>query len=232
MRRFLSVQMWRLVIVAVALLVMQGCLPARPGPVIQTYQLNPMPDPERTARPVYQPVPATLLVSTPKARAGFDTPRMAYVQRPHELQYFTKNQWADTPARMLVPTLTQALEQSRIWDAVVVMPSIVRGDYRLDIDNLVLQHEFLQSPSQIHLSLRAQLIDVKEPCVLGTTDFDVLQPAPSDDPYGGVLAANQAAAKLLEQLVAWLSTYMNEGAQQGCERSSPTSNRTSLHKKT
>lgn len=230
MRRSPSIQTFGLVIVGVALLVMQGCLPARPVHVMQTYQLNPMPDPERSARPVYQPVPATLLVSLPKARPGFDTPRMAYLQRSYEVQYFTKNQWTDTPARMLVPPLTQALEQSRIWDAVVVMPSIVRGDYRLDIDNLVLQQEFLQSPSQIHLSLRAQLIDVEEQCVLGTTDFDVLQPAPSDDPYGGVLAANQAAAKLLEQLVAWLSTYMNEGAQQGCERSSPAANRTSVHK--
>ncbi len=225
MRRYPSVQTFRLILVTAALLVTQGCLPARPGPVIQTYLLNPMPDPERTARPVYQPVPATLLVSTPKARSGFDTPQMAYIQRPHELQYFAKNQWTDSPARMLVPPLTKALEQSRIWDAVVVMPSIARGDYRLDIDNLVLQQEFFESPSEIHLSLRAQLIDVHDQCVLGTTDFDVLQPAPSDDPYGGVLAANQAAAKLLEQLVAWLSTYMNESAQQGCGRSSPTSNR-------
>lgn len=232
MRRSLLVQTCTLVVAGMMLLALQACLPARPGPVIQTYQLNPLPDPERSARPVYQPVPATLLVSTPKARAGFDTARMAYVRRPHELEYFSRNQWTDLPTRMLVPPLTQALEQSRIWDAVVVMPSIVRGDYRLDIDNLMLQQEFLQSPSQIHLSLRAQLIDVDQACVLGTTDFDVLQPAPSDDPYGGVLAANQAAAKLLEQLVAWLSTYMNEGAQQGCEGSSPAANRTGLREKT
>ncbi len=228
MRRLLSIPVSGLVAMAFALLVIQGCLSARPGLVIQTYQLNPMPDPERSARPVYQPVPATLLVNTPKSRAGFDTPQMAYVKRAHELQYFSKNQWAETPARMLVPPLTQALEHSGIWDAVVVMPSIVRGDYRLDIDNLILQQEFFESPSQIHLSLRAQLIDVHKQCVMGTTDFDVLQPTPSDDPYGGVLASNQAAAKLLEQLVAWLSTYMNESAQQGCERSSPTSNRTGM----
>ncbi len=230
MRRLLTVPFLLVGLAAFVLLVIQGCLPTRPGPVIQTYQLNPVPDPEHSARPVYQPVPATLLVNTPKARAGFDTSRMAYVKRPHELQYFSKNQWAETPARMLTPPLTQALERSGIWDAVVVMPSIVRGSYRLDIDNLVLQQEFLESPSQIHLSLRAQLIDVHKQCVMGTTDFDVLQPASSDDPYGGVLAANQAAAKLLEQLVAWLSTYMNESAQQGCERSSPTSNRTGMRK--
>lgn len=232
MHRFGLVPTFTGLILGVAFVLAQGCLPARPVQVIQTYQLNPLPDPERSARPVYQPVPATLVVSVPKARPGFDTPRMAYVRRPHELEYFAKNQWTDTPARMLVPPLTQALEESRIWDAVVVMPSIVRGDYRLDIDSLLLRHEFLQSPSQIHLSLRAQLIDMGEACVLGTTDFDVLHPAPSDDPYGGVLAANQASAKLLEQLVAWLSTYMNESAQQGCEGSSPTSNRTSRHKKT
>lgn len=200
-----------------------GCLPSQTVRDIQTYRLSPVPDVPRSPRTVTQPLPATLLVSVPKARPGFDTARMAYVQRPHEVSYYAYNQWVDTPARMLAPSLVQSLEQSGIWSAVALMPTIARGTYRLDADALLLQQEFLDGPSQVHLALRAQLIDLRQQCVMGSTDFDVLEPAPSDDPYGGVVAANQAARKLLEQLVAWVATYMNEGARHGCDRSAPAS---------
>ena len=52
-----------------------------------------------------------IAVSVPRARPGFDTAQMAYVRRSHEIEYFTKNRWADTPARMLAPLLVQALDQ-------------------------------------------------------------------------------------------------------------------------
>src|SRR5512136_1006658 len=53
-----------------------------------------------------------LEVSVPRARPGFDTPLMAYTQQASALEYFAKNRWADTPARMLAPLLVQALDHS------------------------------------------------------------------------------------------------------------------------
>jgi cholesterol transport system auxiliary component len=152
---------------------------------------------------------ATLLVSPPRPQAGFDTARMAYLRRPHEVSYYAYNQWADTPARMLMGLLAQAMEKTDLWRAVVQMPSPVRADYRLDSDNLVLEQQFFSTPSRVRLALRVQLIDLKQQRVIGTRDFEVFEEAPSDDAYGGVIAANRATAKLLEQVADWVSTIMN-----------------------
>ena len=156
---------------------------------------------------------ATLLVSPPRPQAGFDTARMAYLRRPHEVSYYAFNQWADTPARMLMGLFAQAMERTDLWRAVVQMPSTVRADYRLDSDNLLLEQRFFSTPSQVRLALRVQLIDLKQQRIIGTRDFEIFEEAPSDDAYGGVIAANRATAKLLEQLAAWVSAMMNRNLQ-------------------
>jgi cholesterol transport system auxiliary component len=141
-----------------------------------------------------------LAVSMPRARPGFDTPQMAYERRPHELEYFTRNRWADAPARMLAPLLAQALEQSGTLRGVVQAPSVAAADRRLDVEIVRLVQDFSTRPSRVRFTLRAQLIDVGARRVLATREFDEVESAPSDDPYGGVIAANQALGRLLGQL--------------------------------
>jgi len=144
-----------------------------------------------------------LEVSAPRARPGFDTPRMAYTQRPNALEYFARNRWADTPARMLAPLLAQALEQSGGFRAVVQAPSLAAAGLRLDTELVRLQQDFGTQPSRIRFTLRAQLIDVGARRVLASAEFDETEAAPSDDPYGGVIAANRALARLLERVSAF-----------------------------
>jgi cholesterol transport system auxiliary component len=142
-----------------------------------------------------------LAVSEPQTRPGFDTPQMVYVQQPHELNYFVTSRWADTPARMLQPLLMQAMEQTGSFRAVVQVPGVVPGDVRLDTELIRLQHDFVTRPSRIQLTLRAQLIDVRGQRVLAVKLFDESETATSDNAYGGVLAANRALERLLDQLV-------------------------------
>jgi cholesterol transport system auxiliary component len=143
----------------------------------------------------------TLLVNTPSAQPGFNSPRMVYLKRPQEIEYFSRNQWVDSPARMLTPLLIQALERSGKYRAVVQARSAAMADIRLDTEIIRLQHEFLAQPSQIRLTVRAQLIDLNGKRVLATREFDVTEVAPGDDPYGGVIATNRAVKVMLLQLV-------------------------------
>jgi cholesterol transport system auxiliary component len=141
-----------------------------------------------------------LEVSMPRARPGFDTPLMAYTQRANALEYFAKNRWADTPARMLAPLIVQALDHSGGFRAVVQAPSLATAELRLDTELVRLQQDFSARPSRVQLALRAQLIDVDGRRVLASTEFEETEVAPSDDPYGGVIAANRALGRLLERL--------------------------------
>ncbi|MBI5437024.1 MAG: membrane integrity-associated transporter subunit PqiC [Nitrosomonadales bacterium] len=141
-----------------------------------------------------------LAVAMPRARPGFDTPQMAYLRQPHELEYFAANRWADAPPHMLWPLLVQALEQTGGFRAIVQTPGAIPADVRLDVELIRLQQDFGTRPSRVQLTLRAQLSDVRSKRVLAVKLFDEMQNAASDDAYGGVTAANQIVQRVLNHL--------------------------------
>lgn len=141
-----------------------------------------------------------LAISTPRSRPGFDTPQIAYVKQPHELNYFVTSRWAAPPVRMLEPLLLQALGQTESFRAVVPTAGAVPADVILDVELIRLQHNFQTRPSRVQLALRAQLIDVRGKRVLAVKQFDETENAASDDAYGGVTAANRLVQRVLDQL--------------------------------
>jgi cholesterol transport system auxiliary component len=141
-----------------------------------------------------------LAVEPPRARAGFATAQIAYVRQPHKLEYYANNRWVDTPARMLAPLLAQALALGGGFRAVVQAPSPLAADLRLDSELIRLQQDFSTLPSRVQLTLRAQLLDVNASRILATEEFDIIEGAPSDDAYGGAIAANRALQRLLQRL--------------------------------
>jgi cholesterol transport system auxiliary component len=158
----------------------------------------------------------TLLASLPQPAPGFESQRMAYEQVPHELRSFATSQWVDSPARMLAPLITTTLETGKEWDSVVQLPSVIRGDYRLDISQVALVQEFTQHPSRIRLTLRAQLMTVHDPRVIGTRSFEFREEAPSEDAYGGVQAAHKVVRRLLFELNHWLAGCLKNGPSSRC----------------
>jgi cholesterol transport system auxiliary component len=198
-------KLWIIQTVACVLLVLTaaGCLSSRSeSQPAHTYRLSL--DPERTqARPADINGPI-LMVSQPLAEPGFETPRMVYVKRLYELEHYALNQWADTPARMFASLMVQALGRTGSWRAVVPVPGSIRGDFRLDSYGFSLQQEFMQDPSRVRVTVRAQLIEMKESRLVGTRAFEAVEKAQSDDAYGGVVAANRAIATLLDDLASWL----------------------------
>jgi cholesterol transport system auxiliary component len=153
---------------------------------------------------------AVLLITQPKPQAGFDTARMAYLLRPYEINYFAFNQWVDPPARLLHRIMVENLDKTGLWSAVLQTAGTVPAQYRLDSDNLILEQQFFSRPSRVRLTLRAQIFDTKKTAILDTRYFELFETAPSDDAYGGVLAANRAAEKLLVEMAEWLSTVARD----------------------
>lgn len=199
------------------LLSMSGCLMLRTeSQPIHTYQLSLGSESQKQEMGRTNSTGAILLVGLPQASPGFDTQQMVYLTRPYEVNYFSANQWIDTPARMLTPLLITTLEKTGMWRAVVTAPSSLRADYRVDVTGLVLAQEFWQSPSQVRLAWRAQLIDLPKGQVLGTHRFEARQEALSEDAYGGVRAANQILGGLLNEMVLWLEACVNEPGKAPC----------------
>jgi len=161
-------------------------------------------DSTRDSAPVVAPAVApTLIINPTSSASGFDSPRIIYVREAHQLEYFAHSEWVDPPARMLTPLLVIAVENSGAFRAVVLTPSAAAGDLRLDTEIIRLQHEFQTQPSRVRFTLRAYLVVEKTRRVLAWREFDAVVPAASEDPYGGVVAANRAVQTVLEDLSAF-----------------------------
>lgn len=164
---------------------------------------------DATLPPTLPPSALTLIVNPPHAASGFDSQRILYVRTDHRLEYFAHSEWVDTPARMLAPLIVTAVERSGAFRAVVLTPSAAAGDLRLDSEIVRLQHEFGGQPggqpganpsSRVRFTLRVYLVDNSTRRVLAWREFDATESSASEDPYGGVIAANRAVRKVLLQL--------------------------------
>jgi cholesterol transport system auxiliary component len=153
-----------------------------------------------------------LIVAQPTAAPGFDGPRIVYVETPHQLAFFSRSEWVDTPARMLAPLLVRALERSGTFASVAEARSAVAAGLRLEAEIVRLQQEFTERPSRVRLAIRIQLSDVPSRRVLGAREIEAVEDAPSDDAYGGVVAANRAVRRVLDEIVAYCGERVVERA--------------------
>ena len=142
----------------------------------------------------------TLIVDPPHAAAGFDSSRIVYTRGEHRLEYFAHSEWVDTPARMLPPLMASAITRAGVVRAVVLAPSGAGGDLRLDTEIIGLLHDFGVQPSLVRFTLRATIVDEGTHKVVAGNEFDQTVAAASDDPLGGVVAANIAVTRALEAL--------------------------------
>ena len=157
----------------------------------------------------------TLIVNPPHAASGFDSQRIIYVRAAHQLEYFAHSEWVDTPARMLAPLIVAAVENSGAFRAVVLTPSAAAGDLRLDTEIMRLQHDFGSQPSRVRFTLRAYIVDNTTRHVLAWREFDESVAAASEDPYGGVVAANRAVQSVLQQLASYCAEAAGKWRQDG-----------------
>ena len=156
----------------------------------------------------------TLLVAPTRAAAGFDSPRIIYTREPHAIAYFAHSEWVDTPARMLGTLLVSAMERSSAFRAVSVTSAAAAGDVRLDTELVRLQHEFQMQPSRVRFTLRATLVDERTRRVLGWREIDSVVESASQDPYGGVVAANAAVQRALQELSAFCIETLRQQPKQ------------------
>jgi cholesterol transport system auxiliary component len=181
-----------------------------PTPPPAFYSLDGARDASAAAAPDGAP---TLIVNPPSAVAGFDSSRIIFVRETHKLEYFAHSEWVDPPARMLMPLLAAAVGRTGAFRAVVLTPSAAAADLRLDTQIIRLQHEFLAQPSRVRFTLRAHLVDNKTRHVIAWREFDAVAPAASENPYGGVVAANRAVQTVLEELAAFCAESARAAAR-------------------
>lgn len=147
----------------------------------------------------------TLIVNPPHAAAGYDSKRIVYQRQAHQLEYFAHHEWIDSPARMLAPLMIAALESSGTFRAVVLTPSAASGDVSLDTQIVRFAQDFSTAPSRVRFTLHSVMVESATRRVLAWREFEAIVIASSDDPQGGVVAANLAVQQVLNKLTKFCS---------------------------
>jgi cholesterol transport system auxiliary component len=147
---------------------------------------------------------ATVLVLAPETNPLYDTTRMAYTVRPYEIDFFGRHEWGEAPSQMLQPLLVQALLATHAFSAVRVPPHVGRISYSLRTEILELVQDFTSPQPMLHLALRVQLNDDATSRVVATRELRLREPMQQKTPYAGVVAANEATAKALQEVVRFM----------------------------
>jgi cholesterol transport system auxiliary component len=188
-----------------------GCaLPGRtPPPPVATYVLDGQASLDAAvARPAEGAPNAILKVANPTAAPAYGSPRMAYIETPYRIDYFADNQWADSPARMLKTLLTQYLGDTGLFRFVYADAGGIDEQLRLDTDIIELAQVFSPDSSEVRLSIRFSLVDVPHRTLLLNRTISVTEAAAARDPYAGVVAANKAVQRALDELTALLKATL------------------------
>ena len=184
---------------------LSGCASLLPKPVAAPtlYTLEGRAAPA-TALPSNAPAKATamvtLVVNTPRADAGFDSAHMMYVREAYKLEYFVHSEWVDTPARMLLPLVVLSVGKAGAFKAVIPATIAATGELTLDTEIVRLQQDFSAKPSRVVFTVRVYLLDTQTRKTIAWRELEAVVAATSDDPSGGVVAANRAVQIALQQV--------------------------------
>jgi cholesterol transport system auxiliary component len=145
----------------------------------------------------------TILVFAPKTAPLYDTTQMAYSTQPHQMAYFSEREWGETPSQMLFPLIVKTLGDSHAFHAVLTEPCSGRCRYALRTEVLQLIQEFTPDSAVLVLALRFQLTD-SETRIASTEEVSVREPMSARNSAAGVLAANEATGRALQQMVQYV----------------------------
>ncbi len=140
----------------------------------------------------------TLRISPPRAAPGFATRRMVYAESPSELKYFAWHLWSDTPAQMLAVLIEQRLDAQGPFASVLSGAPDVAADLRLDVEQLKVLQWIGTGGSEVRLSAKLRLVDLRDRRVLGDRMVEVSAPAREASPTAGVAAAQRGTSGFLD----------------------------------
>jgi cholesterol transport system auxiliary component len=189
----------------ILLCILTACAPITPD-VNNKYQITAFDAQKKFDRQSAQ----TILISETGAVAGHQTEQMHYINKPYQLSSFVKNSWISPPAGMLASLMVQSMQHSNYFFAVASGPDSDKTDYRLDTQLIALQQNFLTNPTTLEFGIQVVLTHINDSRVVASHTFTQSMPCPSNNPYGGVVAANNT----IKLFTASLTNYVISEVQQ------------------
>lgn len=187
-------------IVALCCTLLTGCSVFSPvTPVANTtYLVNTLPAVTAHARHS-----GSIFIAEPSVISVYNTTDMAYSSFAYQIAYFVKSSWAATPGQMLQPLMVQTLQNTKHFATVVSALGVGQYNYTLNTQLLQFQQDFTGGHNVFKLHARLQLVSAGTNQLVASKDIVIDVPAPQDNAYGGVVAANRAVRDMLAELATF-----------------------------
>lgn len=189
---------------ALLALLLAGCVnfgEDRNAPPIAHYVLN---DSAPAPQPSSAPDPRILLVLDTATTSFYDIDTLAFSRSPGTRGYYQYARWTERPGKRFADLMRARLDAHGGFAAVAAAGGHVRGELLLDTEIVEFYHDASDAPGNVHVVLRAELIDLKNRSLIGRVQFDQRVEAGSYDAAGAAEAFNVATGRVLDDLLLWL----------------------------
>ncbi len=197
----MKVDMARAALVTLYVLLCSGCAMLSPVNVASNkYMLNSIP----LDLPEEKNHSATLIVLTPETNPIYDTTQIAYTTEAHQIAYFGQNEWSATPSQMMLPLIVETTSNTRYFRQVVPAPDFGLHTFALRTAILEFNQDFTSAPAVLLLTMRFYLSREATNQLIASKEVKVREAMSERTPYAGVVAANEAATKILRELAKFV----------------------------
>lgn len=130
--------------------------------------------------------------------------KMRYSYSHSEQGSYQNSQWSNNVGKLLQGTSIQALEQSRLFKAVLSYASTAHEDYRLESTIFAFSHQVRGTESHALVSIQFSLINTDTGKLIKTKRFNYKVATKTTNAAGYVEATNEAVGRLTKDLLRWL----------------------------
>ena len=194
-----------LVVVATLL---SGCAGSGPHEPFRYYVLDAPPAAATPASAAAAPRDATLLVLPTVAASFYATQEIAYSKAEGVRAYYQYSNWTEPPDTAVTRVLVARIDDARLFRAVAIAGSGMRGSLVLSTHLLEIYHDAASSPGTARIVLAAELRDPGKRLVVARRTFDAAVPATSFDAGGAVQGFRVGLGRIGDEMAAWLGAVV------------------------
>ncbi len=146
----------------------------------------------------------TIKVTYPRSLKEKISPKMRYSYSSAEEGVYQNSQWSNNIGKLLEGTFIQALDESKLFKAVLPYSSTAEEDYRLESSIFAFSHQVRGEQSHALVSIQVSLINTDTGKLVKTKRFSYKVATGTTDAKGYAEAANEAVDRLTKDMLRWL----------------------------
>jgi cholesterol transport system auxiliary component len=159
------------------------------------------------------PLPLSLRINRPVATGVLASRKIAVLPEGNRIEVYADSLWNAPPAQMLRDRLLETLTREGTFSSLSSDTAALYADYSLDSDLRAFQSVYRDGQPIARISLDVRLVHLASRKIIGTSQFDVTEPAHGKTVEEVVTALGRASDRLAAEMSLWLDSTFTHDAQ-------------------